>query len=302
MCVVNLDPANENYKYKADIDIRDHIALESVMNDENLGPNGGMIRCFELLAEEINWFEEKLISFLSQDTESSSSSPFYFLFDFPGQVELFTHSSIIENLILSIKTKLNINLSVINLIDSHHFLDLNRFVSVSILTLTTMLRLKLPQVNVFTKFDLILKAIETEDRRFDVFKELKTQFKTRNDKTVEYFINLLPLEIHDIIYSADENLLSNKTVKDLNKVSQSFIEKRTVESDKTVAVNEKLEKLNEMIGEVISDYSLLAYQKLNIFDKRSVIDLLAVIDKTNGYVQPDYEEESEDEEKRSTFT
>lgn len=37
--VVNLDPANENLPYKADIDVRELISVEDVMKEEHLGPN-----------------------------------------------------------------------------------------------------------------------------------------------------------------------------------------------------------------------------------------------------------------------
>lgn len=39
--IVNLDPANEEVPYEADIDIRDLVSLERVMEELDLGPNGG---------------------------------------------------------------------------------------------------------------------------------------------------------------------------------------------------------------------------------------------------------------------
>ena len=49
---VNLDPAAEDFAYEPDLDIKDLIALEDVMEDPaqggmGLGPNGGLIYCFE---------------------------------------------------------------------------------------------------------------------------------------------------------------------------------------------------------------------------------------------------------------
>lgn len=40
-CVVNLDPANYDLQYDCDIDIRSLVTVESVMQEYNLGPNGG---------------------------------------------------------------------------------------------------------------------------------------------------------------------------------------------------------------------------------------------------------------------
>jgi len=45
--LMNLDPAAEHFDYAPSIDIRDLISLEEVMEDLELGPNGGLIYCFE---------------------------------------------------------------------------------------------------------------------------------------------------------------------------------------------------------------------------------------------------------------
>lgn len=45
--VVNLDPAAETFKYKCDIDIRELISTEDVMEEFKLGPNGGLIYSME---------------------------------------------------------------------------------------------------------------------------------------------------------------------------------------------------------------------------------------------------------------
>ena len=79
--VVNLDPANDSTGYPCALDIRDIITLEQVMEEEGLGPNGGVMYALEELEENVEWLEEGL-SRLGDD---------YVLFDCPGQVELFTH-------------------------------------------------------------------------------------------------------------------------------------------------------------------------------------------------------------------
>lgn len=58
--IVNLDPAAENFNYKAIADIRDLIQLDDAMEDEELhyGPNGGLIFCLEFLIENAEWLKE----------------------------------------------------------------------------------------------------------------------------------------------------------------------------------------------------------------------------------------------------
>lgn len=43
----NLDPAAERFEYSPSIDIKDLISLEDVMTEMDLGPNGGLVYCFE---------------------------------------------------------------------------------------------------------------------------------------------------------------------------------------------------------------------------------------------------------------
>ncbi|CAD0015752.1 unnamed protein product, partial [Aureobasidium pullulans] len=86
--VVNLDPANDKTSYPCALDIRDLVSLEEVMEQEELGPNGGVMYALEELQENFDWLDEGL-------KELSDS---YILFDCPGQVELFTHHNTMPNL------------------------------------------------------------------------------------------------------------------------------------------------------------------------------------------------------------
>jgi len=45
--IVNLDPAAEHFNYPVDMDIRELISLDDVMEDFGMGPNGGLIYCME---------------------------------------------------------------------------------------------------------------------------------------------------------------------------------------------------------------------------------------------------------------
>ena len=78
--IVNLDSANEILPYEATIDIKDLVSLENVMRELNLGPNGSILYCMEYLCKNLDWLKEELEKF----------DDYYILFDFPGQIELFT--------------------------------------------------------------------------------------------------------------------------------------------------------------------------------------------------------------------
>ena len=118
--------------------------LEEVMEENGLGPNGALLYCMETLEVNFDWLKERLESF---DSES------FFVFDFPGQVELFTNHQSVYNLLNKLEKECHFRLVAIHLADSTHCKDKMRFISLAMLTLQSMMRLECPQINVMSKFD-----------------------------------------------------------------------------------------------------------------------------------------------------
>lgn len=147
VAIINLDPANENVEYNADIEISELVSLEEVMETMKLGPNGALIYCMEFLWKNISWLEES-ISRLDKNT--------YLLLDCPGQVELYTSNDAVRDIVTRL-VKLDIRLCAVNLVDSHYCSDPGKFISVCLTSLSTMLQIELPHVNVLSKVDLVEK-------------------------------------------------------------------------------------------------------------------------------------------------
>ena len=76
---INLDPGVDRLPYDADVDIREWVALDEVMAEFNLGPNGAQIVASDLMAVNIEKMKDVVDDF---DTT-------YALVDTPGQLELF---------------------------------------------------------------------------------------------------------------------------------------------------------------------------------------------------------------------
>nr|XP_009777327.1 PREDICTED: GPN-loop GTPase 2 isoform X2 [Nicotiana sylvestris] len=79
----------------------------------------------------------------------------YLLFDFPGQVELFFLNENAKKMIMKLIKKLDLRLTAVHLVDAHLCSDPGKYVSALLLSLSTMLHLELPHVNVLSKIDLI---------------------------------------------------------------------------------------------------------------------------------------------------
>ncbi|NXT22534.1 GPN2 GTPase, partial [Syrrhaptes paradoxus] len=142
--VVNLDPANEAMPYQCSVDIAELITLPDVMENLKLGPNGGLIYCMEYLEANFDWLQEKLAALRGH----------YYLFDCPGQVELYTHHDALKNVFAQL-AKWNFRLAAVHLVDSHYCTDPGKFISVLCTSLSTMLHVELPHVNILSKMDLI---------------------------------------------------------------------------------------------------------------------------------------------------
>ncbi|XP_057655017.1 GPN-loop GTPase 2 [Diorhabda carinulata] len=159
--VINLDPANENMNYKPKIDIMQLITVEDVMTQLNLGPNGALMYCMEYLEENMDW----LLIQLSKIKNS------YLIFDMPGQVELYTHHVSAKHIFEKLQ-KLGYNLCAVHLVDSHYCSDPPKFVSTLLLSLSTMLQIGLPHVNVLSKADLLKKNESKLDFGLDFYTDV----------------------------------------------------------------------------------------------------------------------------------
>ncbi|EES06957.1 GPN-loop GTPase 2 [Sorghum bicolor] len=146
VAVVNLDPANDALPYECAINIEDLIKLSDVMAEHSLGPNGGLVYCMDYLEKNIDWLEEKLKPLIKDH---------YLLFDFPGQVELFFLHSNARSVVNKLIKKMDLRLTAVHLIDAHLCCDPGKYVSALLLSLSTMLHLELPHINVLSKIDLI---------------------------------------------------------------------------------------------------------------------------------------------------
>lgn len=91
------------------------------------------------------------------DIIHESTIPCYFLFDCPGQVELFIHdTSIIKKIIHVLTQQLDFRLVTIHLVDSNLCHDIRQFISIICLSLSCMLQFEhLPHINVLSKMDLL---------------------------------------------------------------------------------------------------------------------------------------------------
>jgi len=167
--IVNLDPGVVKLPYEPDVDIRNLITVEELMERYSLGPNGAMIMASDLLAVKLDQINEE-ISMLRSD---------YVIVDTPGQMELFAFRAsgpyVAKELIFESKL-------VIYLFDALFCKDPMNFVSNLFLFSAVYNRFLLPQYPVLSKSDLlpeeeiekmVIWSENPDELEFSIQKELR---------------------------------------------------------------------------------------------------------------------------------
>jgi len=164
---VNLDPGVRIVPYVPDIDIRDYIVLEEVMEEYGLGPNGGMILASDLM---VNYLDDLRY-------EIDEYNPDWVLVDTAGQLELFAFRET-GPLIASSLGFGDIQRSVSFLFDSNLVLRPNGFISTLLLAASVQFRFrKISQINVLSKMDLL------DDDQIDMIINWSQDFKALEEST-----------------------------------------------------------------------------------------------------------------------
>jgi len=142
--IVNLDPGAENLPYEPNVDIRDWISLQEVMETNKLGPNGAQIACADMIALNTQDVKESIASFKAD----------YTFIDTPGQLELFVFREAGKYTVKFLSPE---NSVVCYLLDPLLAKTASGFISQLLLAMTTNFRLNQPQINILSKADLLSK-------------------------------------------------------------------------------------------------------------------------------------------------
>jgi GTPase SAR1 family protein len=151
LTIVNLDPAVRHIPYQADIDIRDYIDFDQLVDEYKLGPNGALVAATDLVADYINDIRENI--------EELGESSDIVLVDTPGQVELFAYRNASIRITKSFPTDTTL---LAFLFDSSLVSNITGYLSVNLLATSVQIRLNLPIIHVMSKTDL-LKPHQVDD-------------------------------------------------------------------------------------------------------------------------------------------
>ena len=157
---INLDPAAEEFVHEPDLDIKELISLEDVMEEMGLGPNGGLIYCFEFLLENLDFLTEAI---------DPLTEEYLIIIDMPGQIELYTHIPILPALVrhLTRTGALDISLCAAYLLEATFVVDKAKYFAGTLSAMSSMIMLEVPHINILSKMDLVKDTVgKRELKRF----------------------------------------------------------------------------------------------------------------------------------------
>jgi GTPase SAR1 family protein len=139
---VNLDPGVLTLPYSPDVDIRNYINIEDIMDNYQLGPNGALIFASDLIATRINDLQNEIDELNAE----------YVIVDTPGQMELFAYRASGPFVIKNLRCD---NKALLFLLDGSLMSSPVNFISIALLGISLQLRIQTPQIPVLTKSDLV---------------------------------------------------------------------------------------------------------------------------------------------------
>jgi hypothetical protein len=139
---VNLDPGVTNLPYAPDIDIRETVKINEVMEQYRLGPNGALVLASDLIAEEAEQIGAEI-----EDLQAD-----VVLVDTPGQMELFAFRASGPYIANELTKQQK---AIVYLFDSVFSFNPLNYVSNMFLAAAVYNRFFFPQLHVLSKSDLL---------------------------------------------------------------------------------------------------------------------------------------------------
>ncbi|KAI1325769.1 GPN-loop GTPase 3 like protein [Xylariaceae sp. FL0255] len=262
---INLDPAAETFEHTPDLDIKDLISLSDVMEEMSLGPNGGLIYCFEFLMENLDF----LTNALDPLTEE-----YMIIIDMPGQIELYTHVPILPSLVrfLTRGGNLDVRLCAAYLLEATFVVDRAKFFAGTLSAMSAMIMLEVPHINILSKMDLVKDQVRKRD--------------------LKRFIN------------PDSTLLDDDPADAARRNAEGKSQLQEHEEDANADMQDKdalmrgagFRRLNKAVAGLIETFSMISYLKLDVQDEESVGAILSYIDDCIQYHESQEPKEMKDEE------
>ncbi|GMM53095.1 GTPase [Starmerella bacillaris] len=263
--ILNLDPAVHDVPYGANVDIRDSINYEKVMEEYGLGPNGAIMTSLNLFATKI----DQVVDLVEKRQESHP----YIIADTPGQIECFIWSASGQIITDAFATAGPTVIAYI--VDTPRTTTPATFMSNMLYACSILYKTKLPMVIVFNKTDeQDAEFAKTWMTDFLVFQEALN--KDGGDE--EYMSSLMTsmsLVLEDFYNALDVVSVSSMTGQGFDKFLEVLDSKREEFKVNYEAERERMKKIKQEKEDAQKADSLTRLLKDVGVDKRDPLDVIS---------------------------
>ncbi len=203
---VNLDPGADSIPYSPDVDVRNWVILQDIMDEYVLGPNGAQILASDLIANSIDDIKNEIDSF---DTD-------YVIIDTPGQLELFAFRTSSEFIVERLSEKKGY---ISFIMDPMVAISPSGYISLLTLSASVFFRFYLPFSNIINKIDLLQKSdldklkMWSEDRNI-LYEDLIAE----KGKIQNIFMGEMFKSLEESNYDVRPNFVSSKDLSGFEDV------------------------------------------------------------------------------------
>jgi GTPase SAR1 family protein len=209
---VNLDPGTLTLPYTANVDVRDYIRVDYLMEEYGLGPNGGLMLASEMMLEIVGQLVSDIDDF----------GPDVAVVDTPGQLEMFAFRDVGARIAEELSDE---GKGILYLFDSAVCRDPLNYVMNMFLASAINSRFLLPQVSVLSKADLLQNELEEIESWSEEPLLLEEAINNRLSgvnrllsQDMMEVINRLGIEFTPIPFSTRTNLGFNRLYSEVTRV------------------------------------------------------------------------------------
>lgn len=292
--VFNMDPANDGiFPYPCDVNICELIAHADAVAEHHLGPNGAYLYCSDYIGENLDWVQGELERLVAQRVaEAAEQFPTsegyparapYLLIDCPGQVEFYLNSDCMQRFVTLLQKKLLCSVCMVHLADAGVAArDMPTYAATCLLSLSTMVDLELPQVNVLNKWDTVLDAMQgnaaPRGRQHTAEGADRDLGRVDDDEALDML--LAPNELFR------ENLGRMWLRTDTRKLRDEECAPGRERDDESPAQPDyrqsRLFRLTEATLGVVEGFGMVGFEPLAVTDQRLMVQLTQKIDNAMG--------------------
>lgn len=251
------------------------------MEEMGLGPNGGLVYCFEFLLENLDFLSDAL---------DGLTEEYLIVIDMPGQIELYTHVPVLPALVrfLAQPGALDVRLCAAYLLEATFVVDRAKFFSGTLSAMSAMMLLEVPHLNVLSKMDLVKGQV----RKRDLKRFLTPDASLLDDDPAE---TTAPRRQQQQQQQQGAATAEND---DGDGVEMGEEEEEEGDPSERSAVmrGASFRRLNRAVAGLIESFSMVNYLKLDASDEDSVGAILSYIDDCIQYHEAQEPKELKDEE------